>query len=181
MDGGYATKVINWSHSGPDAIEKEIRARVAVDPQLLVLAKIHLTEHCTGTMAAQCAAFVDYLGATHPDPVLIHPTVDVDATIATIARRLSATIALGEAAWALIGAGVIVPRSSGGTSPRLHVGWTTVVPGSGGNSSGWNFDDLGIPMPTEFMLAPSRATSPTHLSDGDLYLSTISARVCTRS
>jgi hypothetical protein len=36
--------------NNPAAVEQQIRARVAVDAQLLLLAKVHLTEHCTGEM-----------------------------------------------------------------------------------------------------------------------------------
>jgi len=86
-------------------------------------------------------------------------------------------VALGEAVWGLIGTGVIVPRSGGTTVPPMHVGWTTVIPGSGGSSSGWNFEDLAVPLPDRFSLAPSRAALPTHLTDGDLYLATLNEEV----
>lgn len=157
----------------PARVEQEIRARVAVDAQLLLLAKVSLTEHCTGEMQSQLDAFVASLDARHPNPVVIHPTVDVEAAIAAVAKNVSAQIALGEALWALIGAGVLVPRSGGNSSPRMAVQWTTVIPGGGGSSSGWHFDDLAIHMPSHFSLAPSRASEPTHLSDGDLYLTTL--------
>ncbi len=88
----------------PASVEKEIRARIAVDAQLLLLAKVSLTEQCTGEMQSQVDAFVISLDARHANPVVIHPTVDVEAAIAGLAKNMSAKIALGEALWALIGA-----------------------------------------------------------------------------
>ena len=129
-----------------------------MDAQLLLLAKVSLTEQCTGEMQSQVDAFVTSLDARHANPVVIHPTVDVEAAIAGLARNMSGKIALGEAIWALIGAGILVPRA-GNVSPQMSVAWTTVIPGTGGSSSGWNFEDLAVPMPGRFSLAPSRAGS----------------------
>jgi len=162
---------VTVNRQDPASVEHEIRARVAVDAQLLLLAKVSLTEHCTGEMQSQVDAFVASLDARYPNPVVIHPSVDVEAAIAGLARNMSAKIALAEALWSLIGAGILVPRG-GNSSPRMDVGWTTVIPGGSGSSSGWNFEDLAVPMPSRFSLAPSRAAAPTHLSDGDLYLAT---------
>ena len=80
----------------PAGVEQEIRARVAVDAQLLLLAKVSLTEQCTGEMQSQVEAFVASLEARYPNPVVIHPTVDVEAAIAGLARNLSAKIGLAE-------------------------------------------------------------------------------------
>jgi hypothetical protein len=157
----------------PNEIEQLIRARVAVDAQLLLLAKSHLVEHCTGEASSQIDSFLSSLDLRQPDPIVIHPTVDTEAAITALVRSLSAKIAMGEAVWALIGAGIVVPRSSGLTTPRMHVGWTTVVPGSGGSSSGWNLQDLAVPFPEHFSLAPSHSAGGTHLTDGDLYLATL--------
>jgi hypothetical protein len=167
---------VSVDRQDPATVEQEIRARIAVGAQLLLLAKVSLTEHCTGEMQSQVDAFVASLDARHANPVVIHPTADVEAAIAGVAKNMSAKIALGEALWALIGAGILVPRAGNG-SPRMDVAWTTVIPGSGGSSSGWNFEDLAVPMPGRFSLAPSRAAVPTHLTDGDLYLATFEEAV----
>jgi hypothetical protein len=161
----------------PNQIEQLIRAGVAVDAQLLLLAKSHLVEHSTGEARSQTDAFLSSLNLRQPDPIVVHPTVDTEAAITVLVRSLSAKIALGEAVWALIGAGILVPRSSGLTTPQMHVGWTTVIPGSGGTSSGWNFEDLAVPFPERFSLAPSRSAMGTHLTDGDLYLATLDEEV----
>jgi len=157
----------------PAAVERIIRSRVEVDSQLLLLAKTHLIDHCTGDMSSQIDAFTTSIGARRIDRVVIHPTVDVEASIDAVARHLSAIISLGEAVWALIGAGTLVPLSGGSEMPRSDVAWTTVVPGSGGSSSGWRFEDLVVPVPPRFALAPSRRANPTHLTDGDLYIATL--------
>lgn len=86
----------------PSAVERLIRARAEVSSQLLLLAKAHLIDHCTGEMSSQLDGFTASIGARRVDRVVIHPTVDVEASVDAVARHLSATIALGEAVWALI-------------------------------------------------------------------------------
>jgi hypothetical protein len=56
----------------PASAEQEIRARVAVDAHLLLLAKVSLTAHCTGERQSQVDAFVTSLDARHANPVVIH-------------------------------------------------------------------------------------------------------------
>jgi hypothetical protein len=107
------------SHN-PVEVERRIRERVAVDAQLLLLAKLHLTEHCASELESQLTAFAVSLGARLAQPVVIHPSTDVEVAIATTARYLSAQIAIGEAVWALIAAGILVPRSEDNNKPRLH-------------------------------------------------------------
>ncbi|MFN8629180.1 MAG: hypothetical protein U0838_02325, partial [Chloroflexota bacterium] len=150
-----------------------VRSRVQVTAQLLLLAKENLTSNCAGEVGAQVRSFLGALEIRHPDPILIHPSVDVDADLSALALGLSARMALGEAVWALIGAGVLVPRSDRLVSPSMGIAWTTVVPGSGGQSSSWNFESLAVPMPANFSLAPSRTAEGARLSDGDLFLATL--------
>ena len=84
------------SHN-PVEVERRIRERVAVDAQLLLLAKLHLTEHCASELESQLTAFAVSLGARLAQPVVIHPSTDVEVAIATTARYLCAQIAVGEA------------------------------------------------------------------------------------
>ena len=59
-----------------------------------------------------------------------------------------------------------------GTAPSI--GWTTVIPGSGGHSGGWTFDELTIPVPNRVRRAPSSAGSNNQfLAEPDLYLHTL--------
>jgi hypothetical protein len=106
---------VNINRQDPASVEQEIRARVAVDAQVGLLAKVSLTQNCTGELQSRVDAFVG--------------TVDVEAAIGGLARNISAKIALAEALWSLIGAGILVPRA-GNSSPRMDVGWTTVIPGA---------------------------------------------------
>jgi hypothetical protein len=63
------------------------------------------------------------------------------------------------------------------TQPRMDVGYTTVVPGSGGETGGWSFDDVALPFPERFSIAPSASALPSHLTDGDLLLATLAEGV----
>ena len=52
-----------------------------------------------------------------------------------------------------------------------HLTWTTVVPGSGGQSGGWTFGEFSLHVPPHVELAPSHLHSTCQpLSDADLFL-----------
>ena len=63
----YAVSV---NRQDPASVEQEFVARIAVDAQLLLLAKVSLTEQCTGEMQSQVDAFVTSLDARHANPWL---------------------------------------------------------------------------------------------------------------
>jgi len=150
-------------------IEQAVRSATAVTPSLVFQAKAYLVAHASGYTAQMVEAFVAEMGATLIQPAVIHPSADHDAVVRAVARWLSCQTAGREAVWALIGSGALVPRSERMEAPNLRVNWTTVVPGSGGQSSGWDFGDA-IPIPAQVSLASAGAT---HLTDGDLYLASL--------
>jgi hypothetical protein len=151
----------------PQEIEAAIRADVEVTAALVFQAKAYLVAHAPGRTTELNAGFVADLGAGLVSPIVIHASADHVAVVRDVARWLACHVAAGEAAWALVGAGALVPRSPGFEAARLYLPWTTVVPGSGGESSGWNFDAFAIPVPAVVALPSS---GPTHLTDGDLFL-----------
>jgi hypothetical protein len=150
-------------------IEHAVTGAVAVTPSLVFQAKAYLVAHASGNTTQMVDAFVAEMGATLIQPVVIHPSADHDAIVRAVARWISCQTAAREAVWALIGSGALVPRSDRMDQPGLDVQWSTVVPGSGGSSSGWRFGDA-IPIPALVSLASAGAT---HLTDGDLYLASL--------
>lgn len=150
-------------------IEQAVRSAIAVTPSLVFQAKAYLVAHASGHTTQMVDGFVAEMGATLIQPVVIHPSADYNAVVRAVARWLSCQTAAREAVWALIGSGALVPRSDRMDQPGLDVQWTTVVPGSGGSSSGWRFGDA-IPIPARVSLASAGAT---HLTDGDLYLASL--------
>lgn len=153
----------------PDEIELAIRAQVEVTPALLLQAKAHLVAHASGRTQQMVDAFVVDMRAALADPVVIHPSTDHDAIARGVARWLSCQRAAREAVWALIGTGALVPVSDRLEQRSLRVGWTTVITGSGGSTSGWHFGE-SIAVPSEVALT---TTGATHLTDGDLYLGSL--------
>ena len=163
----------------PDVVEDalaRVRASVRVTPQLVVLAKASVTRDCTGEAATQLGRFLEEVEARAPRSVLIHGSVDVDAQLAALAAYLSAQAAFAEAIWGLVGNGMLVPKSDRSFMPQLGVGYTTVVPGSGGQSGGWSFPQFEVPIPDRFALT-SVGRDATFLTDSDLFLRNLRANL----
>lgn len=152
--------------------EQEIRRRIAVTPQMVVLAKAVVFEGAKTT--TRSAGLVDLVlsanGAALPQQVVLHSSVDASAAVLAVASALSWQMAAKEAIWSLIHGGLLLPLSETITGGSVSVGWTTVVPGSGGESAGWRFDDTEILIPHMVRRAPSAGASGQFLSDPDLYL-----------
>jgi hypothetical protein len=147
-------------------VERAIKDAVDVTPPLVFQAKAYLVSHVSGYTGQMIDLFSAEMGGTFVQPVVIHPSADQDAVIRDVARWLSCQAAAREAVWGLIGSGVLIPRSGAMNEPELSVQWTTVVPGSGGTSSGWSFGKA-IPVPDRVSLS---VAGSTHLTDGDLFL-----------
>ena len=156
----------------PAEIRAAIQDAVSVTPGLVLQATAHLLTSAPGRTTALMNSFAVAIGATVTGPVLVHPSIDPGETIEQVSRWLASQVAAGEAVWALVGNGALVPRAAGSDIPALHLGWTTVIPGSGGESSGWTFEEFAVPVPAEVGLPSSGAT---HLTDGDLYLHSLDA------
>jgi hypothetical protein len=96
--------------------------------------------------------------------------------ILAASESMSGRVASAEAIWSLIHHGFLVPMAQPqGQAPTLS--WTTVVTGSGGESSSWTFDSFFLPYPACVKRAPSlQGASNQLLAERDLYLSTISVQ-----
>jgi hypothetical protein len=109
------------------------------------------------------------LNVIRPTTVVLHRNVDVEAQLKQVVDWLSWSLTGTEAIWSLIHAGLLIQTSTNLHNFSPSIGWTTVVPGSGGRSSGWQFDKLGAVFPAQ--VARSRINDGNEmLVDPDLYL-----------
>lgn len=109
--------------------------------------------------------------AIMPTQIVIHPSVNTEEMISHAAKSISWRMAGCEAIWGLISNNCFIPASDSHFTENTSISWTTVVPGSGGNSSGWDFDQFYIPVPSKVLMRPSGINSSEQpLSDPDLYL-----------
>lgn len=159
----------------PNQAESLIRGRVSVNPQRVMVAKSLVYD--SSLKAINCDDLVRIVlernGVEVPTRVVLHETVDTDGMLRAVADSISWRLATIEATWQLIHSGHLVALG-GVRTLSSSVSWTTVVPGSGGMSSGWQFEDFDIPMPGRVRRSPSTMTGGNqYLTDPDLYLATL--------
>jgi hypothetical protein len=161
--------------------EQYIRDHVRVSPPLVAAAKSYIvdrirTVHRSATPPRTLVHdFLQHMGADPQTQVVLHPTVDPDPSLRAAVWRLTCQLAAIEAVWSLIATGALLPTyQSSAYFESARVPWTTVVPGSGGHSSSWDFPEFAMPLPATVSLAPSLLLSPdTLFTDADLYLRTL--------
>lgn len=152
-----------------------IRERVKVTPQLVAIAKGIVAR--ASERQSRTSELVDNVlkvnAVSIPHQVVLHQSVDPIPSLTAAAEGLSWQLAAQEAIWSLIHGGILLSMGNlHGSAP--NIGWTTVVPGSGGQSSGWRFEDLYVPVPALVRRAPSFAgANDQFLSEPDLYLNTL--------
>jgi hypothetical protein len=155
----------------PDEGLKLLESLILVTPQRVSIAKAFILQHFVSDTARLVQTLLQANEAIVPDQVVIHQSVDTEGTIRKAAEGLSWTLAGCEAIWGLISAGLLIPASYDLHGLIRNLGWTTVVPGSGGHSSGWQLEHLSLPIPRRVLLPRSltnREQQP--LSDPDLFL-----------
>lgn len=112
-----------------------------------------------------------HFDVSRPETVVIHKTVDIEPQLRRVADAFSWQLAYTEGLWSLIGSGVVQPLHQDLYELLDHQSWTTVVPGSGGQSSGWSFPEFKSAVPIRVRLAPSVAYEGSQaLADPDLFL-----------
>ena len=152
--------------------ESTIRSRVSVTRQKVLIAKAIVFNEVTAPKT-----FDDLLAAVYklntvvvPRPVVLHESIDTNAALTSVAESISWRLATTEAIWSLVHSGVLIEFGSPQT-PSATVDWTTVVPGSGGTSAGWQFEDFAFPVPSRVRRSPSYVAEPNQfLTEPDLYL-----------
>lgn len=161
----------------PSDAESAIRKRVSVTRQRVLIAKAIVFNAATSPVGCD-----DLLSAVYkanelvvPRQVILHDSVDSNAAITAVAESISWRLATVEAIWSLVHSGLLIALGDA-RSQSASVGWTTVIPGSGGESAGWQFSDYEYPVPGRVRRSPSSLQSGNQfLSEPDLYLHSIAA------
>lgn len=156
-------------------VRKLILDRTVVTPQRVVVAKAIVLSACQKTSSSDdlIAAVLEANDVAIPKQVVIHPSVDPAPALMAAGDALSWSLAAKEAIWSLIHGSYLIPMADlHGSAPSIE--WTTVIPGSGGHSSGWSFEELTIPVPRQVRRAPSFiGSNDQFLTEPDLYLHTL--------
>ncbi len=155
----------------PEQIKQRLVEKVSVTTQMVTYAKAFFLDNFQTDVSVLLNKLLENVEATKPEQVVIHRSVDTEGMVSQVAKSISWRLAGCEAIWGLLASNCLIP----GTSDLLHdgttIGWTTVVPGSGGQSAGWNLEQFSIPVPRKVLMRPSGVDpSERPLSDPDLYL-----------
>ncbi|MEK3864625.1 hypothetical protein MHH60_14215 [Paenibacillus sp. FSL H7-0716] len=145
-------------------IERKIKESVSVNPHMVALAKSYLINNQSENINTSevFEQFVKLHSCSKPNTVVIHESVEIDNQIQIVSKYLSFGIAFCEAVHSLVCNSIFIPLGSQQFSIPNGVNWTTVIPGSGGQSSGWRFDFVTIPTPLNLMRPYSRRTQSTN-------------------
>ncbi|WP_146250338.1 hypothetical protein [Paenibacillus flagellatus] len=154
-------------------IERQIRESVSVNHHMVALAKSYLTNIQSENINTSDAFehFIKLHGCSKPNTVVIHESVEIDNQIQQVSKYLSFGVAFCEAVHSLVCSSIFIPLGSQQFSIPNSVQWTTVVPGSGGQSSGWRFEFVTIPTPLYLMKPFSKRTQSTNQTffEPDIY------------
>lgn len=115
--------------------------------------------------------FLQSVDAKMPQKLVFHQSVDAIPTLNSAVNAISWQLAACEAIWGLISNATIFPASTALYGGFGSLQWTTVVPGSGGTSSGFSLEEFSIQVPDRLALPRSSNHGDDQpLSDPDLYL-----------
>ena len=153
--------------------EAEIRSKTSVTKQKVTFAKAFLYNldgigpYNPGNLIPVFAANQGY---RLPEKIVLHPSVDPDPLIEQTVGYFTCAMAIAEATWSLIHSGFFW-HFGPIEQYRLDQQWTTVVPGGGGTTAGWRFDDFSYTLPRELWKTPSfRDEHLEILTDPDIFL-----------
>jgi len=151
----------------PDDGEKAVLERVKVSRADIAAAKgfvVSTTEHSTSKLLDQWIASNE---VSCPRPLLLRGD-NIDDDLRKVARFLSLRLAGAYALWELIGTCHLIPAGEI-CEETPTIDYTTVIPGSGGQSGGWLFHKLTFSYPSR-IYRPMEAAQRGVFTDGDLYL-----------
>jgi hypothetical protein len=142
---------------------------VTVRRQQVVVMKGLLLKHFSDSSTVMLEAAIQQVGASKPPNVVLHPTVDPLPILRQFVEWISWSIAGCEAMWGLVHSNILLPGASQVSDFHPGIEWTTIVPGSGGQTAGWHFPEFKVSYPA--LLSRSRSsTVPQVLCDPDLFL-----------
>jgi hypothetical protein len=155
----------------PEQAKAELIRGVRVTTQMVTYAKAYMLKHHAPDVTALITSLLKNVDARKPESIVIHQSVDTSGMISAAANYFSWRLAACEAIWGLISSNCLIPASSDHYDESNYFSWTTVIPGSGGQSSGWHLDQFSLPVPRKVLLKPSGIyEKDAPLSDPDLYL-----------
>lgn len=155
----------------PEEAKAHILKHVSVTSQKVTIAQAFILENFERDSSKLIGAFLRSVDAEMPREVVLHPTKDPLPTLDAAAEAISCKLSACEAIWNLISAAVLFPASSDLRGEIGSLAWTTVIPGSGGTSSGFSLDEISISVPAR--VARSRSVDLKNeqpLTSPDLYL-----------
>ena len=151
--------------------EQKLRDQINVTPQQVTYAKAFFLKNFNSSTLQLIKSLLTSLDEKFPGEITVNLSSETDDAIKKVASAIIWTLAGCEAIWGLISANLLIPAA---LDLRLYIssiGWTTVTPGSGGNSGGWNLQDLSLPVPPTVLVPHSgRCREKQPLSDPDLFL-----------
>lgn len=155
----------------PDQAKTLLESSIAVTNQMVMYAKAFILKNFNTDTCRLLDALLKNIEASVPERIVIHSSVDTETMVRQAAKAISWRLAGCEAIWGLISNGLLIPGSSSLTEECRSLSWTTVIPGSGGTSSGWQLDHLSLPVPGR-ILKPFSSVAEINqpLSDPDMYL-----------
>ena len=152
--------------------ELAIRNGVNVTRQRVLIAKAIILSAATRRISSEelITQVLKANDVSQPTTVVIHESVDTASIVRNVIEAFNWRLAASEAIWSLIHGGFLISLGDArGNAPSI--GWTTVIPGSGGMSSGWTFDEFTLPVPGLVRRAPSaKEGTDEFLSEPDLYM-----------
>jgi hypothetical protein len=157
----------------PSEAEKDIRSRILVTAQMVVIAKAIILD--AAKTISRTSSLIDAVLVANesalPDQLVLHSSVDATSSVKATGEALSWQLAAKEALWSLIHSGFLLSMSDTIAGDPVTVKWTTVISGSGGETASWQFGETRIPIPHAARLSPSNSgISNQFLCEPDLYL-----------
>src|SRR6184192_2670131 len=120
---------------------------VTIRRQQIVLMKGLLLKHYNDNSTTMLEKAVQQVSPSKPAAIVLHPSVDPIPTLRHFSEWISWWIAGCEALWGLVHSNVFLPAASTVTNFNARIDWTTVVPGSGGNTGGIDFPEFTVSYP----------------------------------
>lgn len=161
-------------------VEKEIRESVSVNPHNIMIAKKFIHNQSN---IIEVSSLIDQFTATQGYPkihqIVIHESANIEDQIKKASGYLSWYMAFSHAILELVHANFLIPLNQQmyPFSNNLSIGWTTVVPGSGGHSSTWSFNDYTILVPSHLKKSIVQTSHQQFiLFDVNLFISNLDIR-----
>jgi hypothetical protein len=145
---------------------------VTVTRQQFLLMKSLLLKHYHPQTEQMLYSAIKEIGAQKPSAALLHSTVDAAPVLIQLIGWISWGIAGCEALWSLVHSDLLISAASSVNDFHTQIEWTTIIPGSGGERSGWNFPEFKVSYP-HLVTRPRSANTPSVLCDPDLFLNEI--------